>query len=64
MGIAGPDRTCREGNIRADALDAFVYEELRAALASPQVLLAGQHALTNRQPAPDDQLLGAELDRL
>ena len=64
MGIAGPDRTCREGNIRADALDAFVYEELRAALASPEILLAGQHALTNRQPAPDDQLLGAELDRL
>jgi site-specific DNA recombinase len=63
-GLAGPDRYCHEPNIRADGLDAFVFEEVRSALASPQILLAGQQAVSARQPAPDDQLLATELTRL
>jgi site-specific DNA recombinase len=60
----GPKRRCQEGNIRADALDEFVFDQLRAALTTPELLLAGEHALLARTPAPDDELLAAQLDRL
>src|SRR5207244_8299655 len=52
---------CPERHIRADALDDFVFEQVRSALARPDVLLAGQGALTAAAPAPDDDLLQAEL---
>src|SRR6266704_1114472 len=55
---------CPERNLRADELDAFVFGQVRAALLRPQVLLAGQAAVTARQPTPDDELLGAQLARL
>ena len=61
--IGGPPR-CSERNIRADALDAFVFEQVRAALLHPDMLLAGQAALTAATPAADDELLAAELARL
>jgi hypothetical protein len=60
----GEHRRCPERNIRADQLDAFVFDQVRAALLRPQVLLAGQAAVAVRQPAPDDQLLAAQLARL
>ena len=60
----GEHRRCPERNIRADELDAFVFDQVRAALLRPQVLLAGQAAVTARQPTPDDELLGAQLARL
>src|SRR4029453_14902754 len=60
----GEDRRCPERNIRADALDEFVYDQVRAALTEPALLLAGEQAVPLPQPIPDDQLLAAELARL
>ncbi|MGH7733201.1 MAG: recombinase family protein, partial [Gemmatimonadales bacterium] len=60
----GEDRRCRERNIRSDALDSFVFDQVREALLRPEVLLAGESAVTARAPAPDDELLGAQLARL
>jgi site-specific DNA recombinase len=60
----GPDKRCPERNIRAEALDAFVFDQIRSALLRPNVLLAGEHAVAARTPAPDDELLAAELARL
>ena len=58
------DRRCPERNIRADALDEFVFSQVRAALLDPALLLAGEQAIAVHAPAPDDQLLAAELARL
>jgi site-specific DNA recombinase len=52
---------CPERSIRADALDAFVFEQVRAALLHPQVLSAGEAAVSAAAPSPDDQILAAEL---
>ena len=60
----GEHHRCPERNIRADELDTFVFDQVRAALLRPQVLLAGQAAVAARQPTPDDELLGAQLARL
>jgi site-specific DNA recombinase len=60
----GEHRRCPERNIRSDALDAFVFDQVRQALLRPQVLLAGERAIAVRAPAPDDQLLAAQLSRL
>lgn len=60
----GPERRCRERQIRADELDTFVFEQVRAALLRPDVLTAGQASVISRQPLPDDQLLGAQVARL
>ena len=60
----GQDRRCPERNIRADALDEFVFTQIRAALLDPALLLAGEHAVAISAPVPDDKLLAAELDRL
>ncbi len=60
----GQEHRCPERNIRADALDAFVFDQVREALSRPEVLVAGEHALAARVPAPDDELLDAQLGRL
>jgi site-specific DNA recombinase len=60
----GQDRRCPERNIRADALDEFVFGQVRAALLDPGLLLAGEQAIAVHAPVPDDQLLAAELGRL
>jgi len=60
----GQERRCPERNIRADALDEFVFTQIRAALLAPGLLLAGEQAIAVHAPAPDDQLLAAELARL
>ena len=60
----GEDRRCRERNIRSDTLDAFVFDQVREALLRPEILLAGESVVTGRAPAPDDELLGAQLARL
>jgi site-specific DNA recombinase len=60
----GQDRRCPERNIRADALDKFVFGQIRAALLDPALLLAGEQAIAVHAPTPDDQLLAAELARL
>ena len=48
----------------ADELDAFVFEQVHAALLEPSVLAAGEAALVSRSPAHDDELLDAQLARL
>lgn len=55
------DRRCRERNIRSDALDACVFNQVREVLPRPDVPLAGKSAPTARAPAPDDQLLAKQL---
>jgi site-specific DNA recombinase len=60
----GEDRRCPERNIRADALDEFVFDQIRAALTKPEMLLAGEQAIAVTTPIPDDELLAAELARL
>jgi len=41
-----------------------VFDQVRAALLRPDVLTTGEQALAVRTPAPDDELLAAELARL
>ena len=60
----GESRRCPERNIRADALDAFVFDHIRTAITRPDLLLAGEQAVTLHTPIPDDELLAAELARL
>jgi len=60
----GEHLRCQERNIRADELDDFVFDQVRQALLRPDMLLAGEHAIASGQPAPDDELLGAQLERL
>ena len=60
----GEERRCPERNIRADALDEYVFDQIRTALIQPQMLLAGEQAIAVSTPIPDDELLAAELARL
>lgn len=60
----GKHLRCQERHIRSEELDAFVFDQVRQALLRPEVLLAGEHAVAGGQPAPDDELLGAQLERL
>jgi len=60
----GPDKRCPERNIRADALDTFVFDQIRAALLRPDVLATGEQAVAAHTPTPDDEVLAAELARL
>jgi site-specific DNA recombinase len=60
----GPDKRCPERNIRADALDAFVFDQIRGALLRPDVLATGEQTVAAHTPTPDDELLAAELTRL
>jgi hypothetical protein len=57
----GESRRCAEHNIRADALDTFVFDHIPAALTHPDQLLAGEQAVALHTPIPDDGLLAAEL---
>ena len=58
------DRRCPERNIRAEALDAFVFDQLRAALTQPDLLLAGERAVNLHTPIPNDELLARRTDEL
>jgi site-specific DNA recombinase len=60
----GEHNRCPERNIRADELDAFVFDHVRATLMRPELLLAGEAAVVAQRPAPDDELLAAEFARL
>ena len=48
----GEQHRCPERNIRADALDAFVFDHIRAAITHPDQLLAGEQAVTAAHPDP------------
>jgi site-specific DNA recombinase len=60
----GEDRRCPERNIRADALDQFVFDELRQALLRPELLVAGENAVASHRQRPDNELLAEQLSRL
>jgi site-specific DNA recombinase len=60
----GEEHRCPERNIRADALDTFVFDQVRIALTDPDLLLAGEQAIAVTRAVPDDELLAAELTRL
>jgi site-specific DNA recombinase len=60
----GTDRRCTERRIRADELDAFVFDQVRELLARPELLAAGEAALATQGPAPDAELVAAQLARL
>jgi site-specific DNA recombinase len=62
-GVPG-QQLCPERSMRADVLDAFVFEQVKAALLRPEVLCAGAAAVRSATPSTDDELLGTELDRL
>lgn len=59
----GPDRVCKQRQIRADELDRFVWEKVRDVLLRPEVLLAGEAASAGGH-TPNDELLGTELQHL
>ena len=60
----GEHLRCPERNIRADALDTFVFEQVRDTLLRPEVLLAGEHAVSARREPVADELLQAQLAKL
>jgi len=60
----GEELRCSERHIRADELDAFVFDQIRDALLRPDMLVAGDVAMTARRPAPNDEILDAQLARL
>jgi len=63
LNAGGEQRRCPERNIRADELDAFVFEQVRAAMLHPDVLLTGEAAVSARRETGDDDLLIAQLAR-
>ncbi|MDH3308687.1 MAG: recombinase family protein, partial [Acidimicrobiia bacterium] len=60
----GENRRCTERNIRSDALDTFVFEQVRQLMLRPDMLVAAETTLTLAAPTPDNELLTAQLDRL
>jgi site-specific DNA recombinase len=58
------EQRCPERNIRSEALDAFVFEQVRSALLRPDVLLSAESAITAATPAAGDEILDAELARI
>ena len=60
----GEHLRCPERNIRADELDTFVFEQVRDTLLRPEVLLAGEHAVSARREPVADELLQAQLAKL
>lgn len=60
----GPDRRCRERQIRADELDDFVFGQVRQVLLRPELLIAGEAALAGKAKIPDDQLCATQLERI
>jgi site-specific DNA recombinase len=60
----GEDRRCTERNIRSDALDTFVFEQVRQLMLRPDMLIAAETALTVAAPATDNEVLTAQLDRV
>ena len=54
----------KEAWIRVDELDAFVFAQMRDILLRPDALLTGEQALVAREPAPDDEILAAQLARI
>src|SRR3954469_24360535 len=60
----GEHLRCPERNIRADELDAYVFDQVRRALSEPAQLLAGERAVITTTPPTDDEIIGAQLTAL
>ena len=60
----GAEHRCPERRVRADELDTFVFNQVRQLLTRPDLITAGQTAVAAHTPAPDDELLTAQLARL
>ena len=60
----GEHRRCPERNVRAGELDAFVFDQVRATMLRPEVLLAGEAAVSTRREAGSDELLATQLASL
>jgi site-specific DNA recombinase len=57
------DRLCPERSIRSDALDEYVFGQVRQALLDPQQLLAGERAVLTGAP-DENELVAGQLKRL
>jgi site-specific DNA recombinase len=55
---------CPERNIRADALDEYVFAQVRQALLDPRQLIAAERAVIAGAPANENELVAAQLKRL
>ena len=64
IAAGGRDRVCQERQARANEVDEIVFEQVRATLLRPDVLLAGETALACRAPVTDDDLLARQLQGL
>ncbi|MGH2363994.1 MAG: recombinase family protein, partial [Chloroflexota bacterium] len=64
LDAGGFERACPQPSIRAQALEALVWQQLRQALLRPEILLKGETVLGARTGATDDELLNAQLKRL
>ena len=60
----GAEHRCPERRVRADELDTFVFDQVRQLLTRPDLITAGQTAVTAHTPAADDELLSTQLARL
>jgi site-specific DNA recombinase len=60
----GEQRRCPERNVRADELDAFVFDQVRATMLRPDVLLTGEAAVSTRRKTGSDELLATQLASL
>ena len=60
----GEHRRCPERNIRADELDAFVFDQVRTAMLRPDVLLSGAAAVSTQRDPDGDELLATQVARL
>jgi site-specific DNA recombinase len=60
----GEDRRCPERNIRANELDEYVFQQVRAALLDPRQLIAGEHAVIAGAPVNEDELITNQLKRI
>ena len=59
----GEHRRCPERNIRANELDAFVFDQVRATMLRPDVLLTGEAAVSTRRETADGELLATQVVR-
>ena len=60
----GEQHRCPERNIRADELDAYVFDQIRQALLQPAQLIAGERAVITTTPPNDDELIATQLATL
>src|SRR6201995_4834569 len=60
----GEHRRCPERNIRADELDTLVFDQIRETLMRPDVLLAGEAAVSTHRKVDGDDLVAAQLATL